>query len=832
MDVGTVRQVDINDEMRASYLDYAMSVIISRALPDARDGLKPVHRRILYAMFDMGLMPQTPYRKSARIVGEVLGKYHPHGDDAVYDAMVRMAQDFSMRYPLVDGQGNFGSVDGDAAAAMRYTEARMQLVGSDMLLDIRKETVNFEENFDGSLKEPTVLPATLPNLLVNGSSGIAVGMSTSVPPHNLGEVCDALNYMLDNWHSLDEIGIPELMQYIKGPDFPTGGLVFTQRKPDDDSNLLRQSYATGRGKLRVQARAHVERLSRGRNRIIITELPYQTNKTNLIERIATLVRDERIEGLSDLRDESDRQGMRIVIELTRNADPDKILADLYKMTPMRSTFSVIMLALVDGEPRTLSLKQALKVFLQHRLEIIERRSQYDLARAQERAHILEGYIVALDNLDEVIDTIRRSRTVETARNNLQRNFRLSEIQAQAILDMPLRRLAALERKKIEEEYAEKQERIEYLESLLADEAKMRAAIAEELAELKDNYADPRRTLIIESSPKNTTRMLDFLPDEEVWVVITEGGLMSRTLDETMPKVTQAVADPPRFMLKASPSDLLYLVAHDGQAVTLPVHQLEKAADYQTGFHFSSMTTLPEGCRLEAALVQPYEMQQGYLTVSSRGGNVKRIKLEELPGLSANAFPVIGLSDEDQVLNAYWTTGEDEIVLISANGKAIRFSEDEVRPMGLRAGGVKGMKLNDDEDQLVGMVLFNPDEHLWVITADGIAKSSPLADYPLQGRYGQGVITYKFGKDEYQLAAAASGQLDDTIVVMTTKSKPKYMRMSLAPDVGRNAKGISVVALGTDEYVSSVVVPMDKHVTSAEPEPVAQADEVSEAQFED
>lgn len=830
MEVGIVRQVDINEEMRASYLDYAMSVIVSRALPDARDGLKPVHRRILFAMYDMGLLPRTPYRKSARIVGEVLGKYHPHGDDAVYDAMVRMAQDFSMRYPLVDGQGNFGSVDGDAAAAMRYTEARMQLVGNDMLLDINKQTVDFEENFDGSLNEPSVLPATLPNLLVNGSSGIAVGMSTSVPPHNLGEVCDALTYMLDRWDNLEDIGIPDLMQFIKGPDFPTGGLVFTQRNTDE-TDQIRQAYATGRGKLRVQARAHVERLSRGRNRIIITELPYQTNKTNLIERIASLVRDERIEGLSDLRDESDRQGMRIVIELSRNADPDEILADLYKMTPMRSTFSVIMLALVDGEPRTLSLKQALRVFLDHRQEIVRRRSTYDLERARERAHILEGYIVALDNLDEIIDTIRRSRTVETARNNLMRNFSLTQVQAQAILDMPLRRLAALERKKIEEEYAEKKETIEYLEALLADETKMRVVIKDELAELKENYGDPRRTLIVDSSPKNTTRMLDFLPDEEVWVVITEGGLMSRTLDDQMPKVTQSINDPPRFMLKASPSDLLYLFDHQGDAATLPVHQLEKASDYQKGFHYSSVSSLSEHSRVEAALVQPYAMQTGYLTVASRSGNIKRIELDELPGLSANSFPVIGLSD-DELLDAFWTQGGQEIVLVSANGKAIRFSEDEVRPMGLRAGGVKGMKLSDDNDQLVGMLKFDPDKHLWVITADGNAKSSPMADYPLQGRYGQGVITYKFKKNEYQLAAAAAGHLEDNIVVMTTRTKPKYMRISLAPNVGRNVKGISVVALGPNEYVSRVVVPSDKPMTlshdASETESESDAEDTADA----
>ncbi|MEZ4643725.1 MAG: DNA topoisomerase (ATP-hydrolyzing) [Chloroflexota bacterium] len=486
MEIGLVKKIDIDQEMRESYLSYAMSVIVSRALPDARDGLKPVQRRILYAMYDMGLRPDSPYKKSARVVGEVLGKYHPHGDQSVYDAMVRMAQDFSMRYALVDGQGNFGSIDGDAAAAMRYTEARMSSMGYDMLEDIGKNTVDFTSNFDDSLKEPSVLPATVPNLLVNGSAGIAVGMATSIPPHNLGEVVDALTYMLNNWEHLDEVSVADLMQFIQGPDFPTGGLVFRHRSEDDETDAIANAYATGRGRITVRAKAHVEQMGRNKSRIVITELPYQANKTNLLGRIADLHRDGKIEGLTDLRDESDRNGMRIILETTRNVEPEDVLAELFRLTPMQSTFSISLLALVNGEPRILTLKQALRVFLEHRLDIVRRRSEYDLERARQRAHILEGLLIALDNLDEVIDTIRRSRTVETARVNLIKKFKLSEIQAQAILDMQLRRLAALERRKIQDEHQETLNLIKYLERLLSRPDLMRDVVKAELLAIRQN----------------------------------------------------------------------------------------------------------------------------------------------------------------------------------------------------------------------------------------------------------------------------------------------------------------------------------------------------------
>ncbi|MCB0163279.1 MAG: DNA topoisomerase 4 subunit A, partial [Anaerolineae bacterium] len=539
MEVGIVRQVDIEQQMQEAYLDYAMSVIVSRALPDVRDGMKPVHRRILYAMYDMGLRASQPYRKSARIVGEVLGKYHPHGDAAVYDSMVRMAQDFSMRTPLVDGQGNFGSVDGDPPAAMRYTEARMAAVTDEVMADLDKDTVDFNDNFDSSLTEPTVLPTKLPNFLINGASGIAVGMATSVPPHNLNEVCDALIFTIDQMIKNKDVDLDDLLQFIKGPDFPTGGIIYrygsSGKDKTDDNDLIKTGYAVGRARLTVQAKVHIEEMSRNRNRLVVTELPYQTNKANLVEKIADLARDSKIEGIVDLRDESDRQGMRLVIELTRTVKPKKVLQQLFKMTPLQSTFSVNMLGLVDGEPRLLTLKRSLNLFIEHREEVVKRRSQYDLDKAKKRAHILEGLQVALKNLDEVIQTIRSSRSVETARANLRKRFDLSEIQANAILEMPLRRLAALERKKIETEYKEVLKQIKYLEGLLQSRQKILEVIKTELAELKDKYGSPRLTLIIDQATDKEQPITarDLVPDEAVVVVVTDSGHICRWPAEQM-----------------------------------------------------------------------------------------------------------------------------------------------------------------------------------------------------------------------------------------------------------------------------------------------------------
>ncbi|MGF1504108.1 MAG: DNA topoisomerase (ATP-hydrolyzing) subunit A, partial [Anaerolineae bacterium] len=698
-------------------------------------------------------------------------------------------------------QGNFGSIDGDNAAAMRYTEARMYELGADMLVDIEKDTVDYSDNFDGSLLEPRVLPASFPNLLVNGASGIAVGMSTSIPPHNMGEVCDALAYMLDRWDELDEVGLADLMQFIKGPDFPTGGIVYRYNR-DGERDQLSAAYASGRGKVTVQARAHIEQLSRNRSRIIITELPYQANKTNLIEKIADLVRDEKVEGSTDLRDESDRQGLRIVIDVRRTVDPEHVLSELYRLTPMRQTFSIIMLALVDDEPRTLTLKQALRVYIEHRLEIVRRRSEYDLARARERAHILAGYLIALENLDEIIDTIRRSRTVETARNNLIRKFSLTEMQAQAVLDMPLRRLAALERRKIQEEYEEKMALIEELETLLESPVLMRETIKAELAAIREEYDEPRRTFIVDSEAGSALSVSDVLPDEEKWVVLTESGALSRTFDDSTPHVTTAVKDAPRVMMSAFGSDLVHLFAASGKAAVVAAHQIQQIEDYQTGPHFSEIIPFGAAETIAAGVVIPVEWEAGFLVLASRTGMVKRIELEDLPGLTAASFEVMGLRD-DELIAAALSPGGQQIVLVTAQGKAIRFDEDEVRPMGLPAGGVRGIKLNDDQDAVVGMFLARPDSLVWTATASGEAKTTPIDDYPVQGRYGQGVITMRLSGQQ-RIAAATTGQPDDTIVVVTNKGKPKYMRVGYAPQASRNRTGDSIIALGSNEIVTRVV----------------------------
>src|SRR5512146_483676 len=568
MDLGLIRKIDIDTEMQQAYLDYAMSVIVSRALPDARDGLKPVQRRILYAMYDMGIRADSTYKKSARIVGEVLGKYHPHGDAAVYEAMARMAQDFSMRTMLVDGQGNFGSVDGDPPAAMRYTEARLASPALDILADLNKNTVDFTPNFDDTLAEPSVLPSAIPNLLVNGATGIAVGMATSIPPHNLGEIVDALVYMLNHWEKLDDIDIDQLMEFVQGPDFPTGGLILEQA----DEEGLEAAYGSGRGRVTVQAQAHIEAMGSGKNRIIVTELPYTVNKSSLIERIAELARSGHLEGLTDLRDESDRQGMRIVIELSKNADPDVVLRELYKRTPMQTTFGINLLALVDGEPRTLTLKQALRVYIDHRLIVIKRRAEFDLEKARQRAHILEGYLVALKNLDEVISLIRSAPDAETARGKLMKRYKLTEAQATAILDLQLRRLAALERKKIETEYKETTALIKELEKLLKSAKLMRGVVADELLKIKSAYGDRRRTQIVNLKKGGKPGAASTGADQRtqsVWITVTADGMVARTHDDKQPR--HSGHDAPRWLVKASTVDTVYFVSRLGKAAAVAVH---------------------------------------------------------------------------------------------------------------------------------------------------------------------------------------------------------------------------------------------------------------------
>lgn len=791
MELGLVRKIDIDQEMQQAYLDYAMSTIVARALPDARDGLKPVHRRILYAMYDMGLRADSAYKKSARIVGEVLGKYHPHGDASVYEAMARMAQDFSLRTLLVDGQGNFGSIDGDPPAAMRYTEARLTPAALDMLFDLNKNTVAFGPNFDDTLSEPLVLPAALPNLLVNGATGIAVGMATSIPPHNLGEVVDALIYMLQHWEKLDDIDIDHLMQFIQGPDFPTGGVILQEAGEEG----LEAAYGSGRGKVTVQARAHYEEMERGKSRIIVTELPYQVNKSSLIERIAELAREGIIEGISDLRDESDRQGMRIVIELTKNVDPEKVLAELYKRTPMRATFSIILLALVDGEPRMLTLKQALRVYVEHRLTVIKRRAEYDLEKARARAHILEGYLVALKNLDEIIELIKKSPDVETARERLMKRYKLSEIQANAILEMQLRRLAALERKKIETEYKEILALIKELESLLKSPAKMRSVAAEELLRVKTAYGDKRRTQIVNlkagKEKKHVLTSTQLLPEQVVWVGMNADGILSRTRDEKPPRPSGS--DAPKLLARVNSTDTLYLVSERGLAAAVAVHTLPEADKLADGVPFHKACALKADDRPVAAFALPAKRaklpEETCVLTVTRGGMLKKSLVSELPGPSAQTFYLCKVNDGDSLGWVALTDGKRELLLVTALGFGIRFPEDDIRPMGLVAAGVNGIKLGIG-DQVVGAEVVNGfgnefgrgktdgEADVFLVCSDGKAKRVPLKEFPVQGRYGKGVIAWELALG-VTLAGLAIGKGTHTVTLHLRKAAAKQSRLDEA-----------------------------------------------------
>lgn len=809
MEIGLVKKINIDDEMRESYLSYAMSVIVSRALPDARDGLKPVQRRILHAMHDMGLRPNTSYKKSARVVGEVLGKYHPHGDQSVYDAMVRMAQDFSMRSPLVDGQGNFGSIDGDAAAAMRYTEARMSSIGFDMLTDIDKDTVDWQTNFDESLEEPTVLPSAIPNLLINGSSGIAVGMSTNIPPHNLGEVVDACIYMLDHWDNLDEVTIADLMQFVQGPDFPTGGLVFRYRAKNVGQDAIAQAYGTGKGRITVRAKAHVEQMGRNKSRIVITELPYQANKTNLLGKIADLHRNGKVEGLTDLRDESDRNGMRIILETTRNVEPEDVLETLFKYTPLQSTFGVQLLALVNGEPRMLTLKQALRVFIEHRLEIVTRRTQFDLDKAERRAHILEGLLTALDQLDAIIDTIRRSRTTETAKNNLMKNFSLSELQAQAILDMQLRRLAALERKKLQEAYKETKSEIKELRALLESPALMRAEIENELTAVKAQYSTPRLTQIIDTTDDKIVTPTDLLPDEKVWVLVGDGGTMGRTTSPEMIDIPSKPAEAPFALLEANTQDVLYMFTADGRCTSLPVYQLPQSRELGVGTHWADLTALSRRDTLVAALVCPIDAE-GYLFLTTIGGTVKRVDLGDMPGITTDIFTVMNVSDDDMLGWVRITTGEDEVFLATRSGQLIRFDENDVRSMGLPAGGVNGIKLGGDSDGICMMDVVQPDGYVWSVTNNGLAKATLMEEYPQQKRYGQGVRNLKLPKGAEEVVMACMVLENTELIVTTQRGSNKKYHLSRTKIGSRAIKPEELPNFGKTNRVVRVTRSMRRH----------------------
>jgi len=823
MTLGHVRQINIGQEMREAYLDYAMSVIVARALPDARDGLKPVHRRILYAMYDMGIRADTPYKKCARIVGEVLGKYHPHGDGAVYESLVRMAQDFVMRNPLVDGQGNFGSIDGDGAAAMRYTEARMAQIGEELLVDIDKETVDFVDNFDGTLAEPSVLPASFPNLLVNGSSGIAVGMSTNIPPHNLGEVTDALVYMLRQWDRLEDVTVQDVMQFIKGPDFPTGGLIYHhQDDAESDDGSLLSAYATGRGKITMRARCHIEDMGRGKSRIIVSELPYQTNKAALIERIATLVRDGRLEGIADLRDESDRQGLRLMIELQRGAVAVDVLAQLFKLTPLQETFGIIILALVNGEPRMLSLKQCLKVYLDHRLDVVRRRSEHDLQKARDRAHILEGLLKAIDRLDEVIATIRKSKTADDARTNLIRLLGISELQARAILDLQLRRLAALERLAIQTEYKEKLDLITYLEGLLASHEKMRGVIADELESIKQAYGEPRRSIIVESTATTISTESMLVPQEVTWVTLSTSGKLGRSFEASAPKITGDTKDAPRFILESATDQILYLFTEDGQCATVPVHQLPQVNAPGEGTTFQDVSPLKNGHRIAAVLTFGSSDTEGYLVFVTRLGEVKRLRMEDLPGLMANVFKAMDIEDGDALGWVRVVNADDNLVLATAQGNAIRFKASDVRPTGLGAGGMRGVKLTAPEDRVIGADRSHENGYLVTVTGDGVGKISPLAEYPLQGRAGAGVIGMKLPQSSLLSAICTTRSLDEWVIVHTSKGRAKSMKATSIPQAKRAGKGEALIALGLKETVDDLVLLQKRFVFTPAPGEVEDA----------
>jgi len=777
MEVGLVHKVDIDHEMQQSYLDYAMSVIVARAIPDARDGLKPVQRRILYAMNDMGLRAEGSFKKSARIVGEVLGKYHPHGDVAVYEAMARLAQDFSVRYMLVEGQGNFGSVDGDPPAAMRYTEARLSPFATQILKDIDRATVDFTRNFDDSLDEPLVLPSAAPNMLVNGATGIAVGMATNIPPHNLGEVVDASVFLLKNWDRMDDIPIDELMNFVQGPDFPTGGIILQE----NENNELFQAYATGRGRITVRGRVRKEDMDRGRSRLIITEIPYMTNKSSLIERIAELVRGGQLEGISDLRDESDRHGMRIVIELNKAAEAEQTLLALYKHTPLQSTFGINMLALVGGEPRTLSLKQSLRVYLEHRIEVVRRRAEFDLDRARRRAHILEGLRTAIANLDEIIALIRAAPDVETARTRLIRRFKFSDVQAQAVLEMPLRRLAALERKKIEEEYKGLVQLIKDLESLLQSPKKMRETIAAELLEVKEQYGDRRRTQVVTLREGESARELlmatDLTPSQLVWVGVTAGGQIGRMAGEELTLPSGEAA--PRLLIRADTHHTIYMVNETGRAASLMVETIPEVESFASGVNLEKVSPLDHNEKLAGVFTLPpgrAGFEDRFVLTVTRAGLVKKTALSELPGPSAQAFTLVKVNPDDVLSAAHLAAAGDGVLLVSAAGMAIRFAGQDVRPMGLVAAGVNGIKLKSGDVVVASGIAGAAAIEVLLLASDGKGWRIPLSEFPQQSRYGQGIIAAKLAKGAL-LVGALVGDAGASGLVFCQQASPRLVEVA-------------------------------------------------------
>ncbi|PKO12128.1 MAG: DNA gyrase subunit A [Chloroflexi bacterium HGW-Chloroflexi-10] len=806
MDIGKIQVVDIDKEMRTAYLDYAMSVIVARALPDARDGLKPVHRRILFAMHDMGIRANTSFKKSARIVGEVLGKYHPHGDLAVYEAMARMAQDFSMRYMLVDGQGNFGSIDGDSPAAMRYTEARLSSMAEEMLADINKNTIDFTDNFDGSLQEPLVLPARLPNLLLNGSSGIAVGMATNIPPHNLRELVAAIEYVIDHFDAIEEVTTDDLMKFLPGPDFPTAGMIVGQ-------DPIRQAYSTGRGRLVVRGKAEIEEFKSGRHAIIITEIPYQVNKTSMIERIAALVREDRLDMISDLRDESDRKGMRIVIELKRGAHPQRVLNQLFKYTQLQSTFGVNMLALVDGQPRSLPLRRMLQIYIEHRQQVITRRTQFDLDKAKARAHILDGLLIALNNLDAVIQTIRQAPDAEIAKERLISKFSLSSLQAQAILDMQLRRLAALERQKIEDEYKEIMATIGHLEDLLANPHKILLLIKTDLKEVAAKYGDDRRT-VVSLDAREEFSEAELVKDEAVLITVTAKGYIKRTrasLYRTQARggrgvIGQAmrVEDEVMLLVPARTLNTVLFFSDRGKVYSEKVYNLPDAGRADKGASIMNVLALNAGEKITAALPVPNFEQAKYCTMATQRGRIKRVQLSEFSAVRPSGLIAMSLHDDDMLGWVRLTSGQDEVILVTAMGRALRMDENEIRCMGRPAGGVTGIRMVS-KDRVTGMDVVEPDAELLVITDLGYGKRTPLGQYVPKSRGSKGVSTIdKHNLDKIGLVSAARVvKPEDEISMISTNGVIIRMKVKDISVMGRATRGVRVMDMQDGDSVASM-----------------------------
>ncbi|TDO73741.1 DNA gyrase subunit A [Halanaerobium saccharolyticum] len=793
-----VKKIDIDKEMRTSYLDYSMSVIVGRALPDVRDGLKPVHRRILYALDDLGMTHTKPHKKSARIVGEVLGKYHPHGDTAVYDTMVRMAQDFSYRYMLVDGHGNFGSVDGDSAAAMRYTEARMAPIASEMMTDINKDTVDFIPNFDESLEEPEVLPARFPNLLVNGTSGIAVGMSTSIPPHNLGEIIDGVIKLINN----PEITTKELMGTIKGPDFPTGGQIMGR-------GSIYKAYKNGRGKLTVRAKTRVEDLSINRKQIIVDELPYQVNKARLIKRIAELVKDEKLEAISDIRDESDRDGMRIVIELKREATPKVVLNQLFKHSRLQVTFSVIMIALVDKEPKVLSLKEILEHYLEHQKVVIRRRTQYDLDKALDRAHILEGYRIALANIDEIVEMIKNADEVEAARINLMENYELSETQANAILRMRLQSLTGLERDKIETEYEDLKEKITYYRSILADEEKLLEIIEEEILAIKEKYNDERRTSIM--NRVTDLELEDLIEEEQIVVTMTNQGYIKRMpLDlyrsqrrggKGVIGISTKEEDFVENIFTTTTHYKFLFFSNQGRVYRLKGYQIPETGRQARGTAIVNLLELEDDEKINAVIPVKEFPEDAYLIMATKNGLIKKTALEEYD-TNYTGLIAVNLRENDELIGVRIIEEDENIFLITRNAKAIHFNESDVRSVGRNSYGVKGINLAED-DIVIDMGMDSAGEELLVITENGYGKRTPISDYRIQNRAGKGIITANITEKNGKLAAARI--VDDSLEMMVITQNGIIIRVDAAEisTTGRNTMGVKIINVGEDDKVVSL-----------------------------